>query len=81
MKEAQRLGIAEADPRNDLEGWDAAVKGCALANALMGASVLPSRVRRRGIRASPRSTRGARFGREPGFDSSYGASGREVACG
>ena len=49
VKEAQRLGIAEADPRHDLEGWDAAVKGCALANALMGASVLPSRVRRRGI--------------------------------
>ena len=49
VKEAQALGIAEADPRNDLEGWDAAVKGCALANALMGASVRPSQVRRRGI--------------------------------
>jgi homoserine dehydrogenase len=49
VKEAQRLGIAEADPRNDLDGWDAAVKGCALANALMGGSVRPSRVRRRGI--------------------------------
>ena len=43
------LGIAEADPRNDLDGWDAAVKGCALANALMGASVRPPQVRRRGI--------------------------------
>jgi homoserine dehydrogenase len=51
VREAQRLGIAEADPRNDLEGWDAAVKGCALANALMGASVKPSQVRRRGISA------------------------------
>ena len=49
VREAQRLGIAEADPRNDLEGWDAAVKGCALANALMGASVKPPQVRRRGI--------------------------------
>ena len=49
VKEAQALGIAEAEPRNDLDGWDAAVKGCALANALMGASVLPSQVRRRGI--------------------------------
>jgi homoserine dehydrogenase len=49
VKEAQALGIAEADPRNDLEGWDAAVKGCAIANGLMGASVRPSRVRRRGI--------------------------------
>jgi homoserine dehydrogenase len=51
VREAQRLGIAEADPRNDLDGWDAAVKGCALANALMGASVKPSLVRRRGISA------------------------------
>jgi homoserine dehydrogenase len=49
VKEAQALGIAEADPRNDLEGWDAAVKGCAIANGLMGASVRPSQVRRRGI--------------------------------
>jgi len=49
VRDAQRLGIAEADPRNDLDGWDAAVKGCALANALMGASVRPSQVRRRGI--------------------------------
>jgi homoserine dehydrogenase len=49
VKEAQALGIAEADPGNDLEGWDAAVKGCALANALMGAAVRPTQVRRRGI--------------------------------
>ena len=49
VKEAQRLGIAEADPRNDLEGWDAAVKGCAIANGLMGGSVRPSQVERRGI--------------------------------
>lgn len=49
VKEAQALGIAEADPSNDLEGWDAAVKGCAIANGLMGASVRPSQVRRRGI--------------------------------
>ncbi len=49
LREAQALGIAEADPRRDLDGWDAAVKGCALANALMGGSVRPSRVRRRGI--------------------------------
>jgi homoserine dehydrogenase len=49
VKEAQRLGIAEADPANDLEGFDAAVKGCAIANGLMGASVRPSQVRRRGI--------------------------------
>jgi len=49
VKDAQALGIAEADPRNDLEGWDAAVKGCAIANGLMGAAVRPAQVRRRGI--------------------------------
>jgi homoserine dehydrogenase len=49
VREAQALGIAEADPTNDLEGWDAAVKGCAIANGLMGASVRPSQVWRRGI--------------------------------
>jgi len=49
VREAQALGIAEADPTNDLDGWDAAVKGCALANALMHAAVKPAQVRPRGI--------------------------------
>ena len=50
LREAQRQGIAEADPRHDIEGWDSALKGCALANALMGASVRPGR------RAAPRAS-------------------------
>jgi homoserine dehydrogenase len=49
LKEAQAAGVAEADPSHDLEGWDAAVKGCAIANALMGADLRPPAVRRRGI--------------------------------
>jgi homoserine dehydrogenase len=49
LREAQRAGVAEADPRHDIDGWDAAVKGCALANALMGAALRPQQVRRRGI--------------------------------
>jgi len=49
LREAQALGIAEADPAHDLEGRDAAVKGCALANALMGANLKPPSVPRRGI--------------------------------
>jgi homoserine dehydrogenase len=49
LREAQAAGVAEADPRNDLDGWDAAVKGCAIANALMGARLSPSKVRRTGI--------------------------------
>jgi homoserine dehydrogenase len=50
LEKARALGIVEADARHDLDGWDAAVKGCALASALMGARVDPRRVRRRGIR-------------------------------
>jgi homoserine dehydrogenase len=49
LREAQRAGVAEADPRHDVDGWDAAVKGCAIANALMGARLRPRDVRRRGI--------------------------------
>lgn len=61
LREAQAAGVAEADPRNDLEGWDAAVKACALANALMGASLTPARVRRRGIAGiTPADARRAR---------------------
>ena len=50
LEEARRRGIVEADPSHDIDGWDAAVKGCVLANALMGASLRPSDVRRSGIR-------------------------------
>jgi homoserine dehydrogenase len=46
---AQAMGIAEADPGADLDGWDAAVKLTALANVLMGAGLTPEAVRRRGI--------------------------------
>jgi homoserine dehydrogenase len=60
LREAQRRGIAEADPRHDIDGWDSAVKGCALANALLGAKVTPADVRRRGIRGiSPSEVRRA----------------------
>jgi homoserine dehydrogenase len=54
LREAQALGIAEANPTNDLDGWDAAVKGCALAAGLMRATVRPTKVRRRGIRGLSR---------------------------
>jgi homoserine dehydrogenase len=39
LAEAQRLGIAERDPSNDLEGWDAAAKAVILARALIGSSL------------------------------------------
>jgi len=49
VAETQRIGIAEADPSNDLEGWDAAVKTVVLANVLMGADLRPTDVDRTGI--------------------------------
>lgn len=50
VAEAQRLGIAEADPAYDLDGWDSAVKLCALANVLLGGDLHPAHVARAGIR-------------------------------
>ena len=46
LAEAQRLGIAEADPTNDLEGHDAAVKATILANVLMDGTLSPADVQR-----------------------------------
>ena len=51
IREAQALGIAEADPSYDVEGWDSAAKAAALANVLMQAAVTPQDVQRLGIGA------------------------------
>jgi len=47
---AQEMGVAEANPALDLDGWDAAAKITALANVLMGAKSNPREVDRQGIR-------------------------------
>jgi homoserine dehydrogenase len=64
LAEAQRLGIAEADPRNDLEGYDAAAKATILANVLMDADLRPEDVRRETIdaRTGERAAAAARDG-------------------
>jgi homoserine dehydrogenase len=49
LAEAQRLGIAESDPRNDLDGHDAAAKATILANVLMDADLVPEDVSREPI--------------------------------
>lgn len=49
LREAQRLGYAEADPTADVEGYDAAVKAVILANTVMGASITLRDVEREGI--------------------------------
>lgn len=61
VAEAIALGIAEADPEDDVDGWDAAVKTAALANVLMNAGVTPHDVAREGIGAiTANSVRDAR---------------------
>jgi homoserine dehydrogenase len=51
VQHAQDIGIAETDPGNDIDGWDAAVKVCVLSNVLLGADIRPTDVDRTGIRA------------------------------
>ena len=48
---AQRLGIAEANADDDVDGWDSSLKLCAVANVLLGADLRPSDVVREGIRS------------------------------
>jgi homoserine dehydrogenase len=49
VRVVQERGFAEADPRHDLEGWDAAAKISVLANVFMGAGLTPLDVEREGI--------------------------------
>ncbi len=49
LKEAQRLGYAEAKPDADVEGWDALAKIVILSNVVMGADIKVADVERRGI--------------------------------
>lgn len=49
LKEAQELGYAEADPTNDVEGFDAGAKGVILANLLMNAGIKLSEIPKQGI--------------------------------
>jgi homoserine dehydrogenase len=50
IREAQALGIAEADVYYDIDGWDSAAKTAALANVLMDARTTPQQVNRSGLR-------------------------------
>lgn len=50
VRRAQSLGITETDPSHDVDGWDAAVKTCALANVLMDAGLKLEEIEREGIR-------------------------------
>jgi len=50
LERAREAGVVEADPEDDLAGWDAAVKLACLANVLMGADLAPEEVVRTDVR-------------------------------
>lgn len=53
LARAQADGYAEADPANDIDGWDAAYKAAALANVAMDAGITPADVERESLRDVP----------------------------
>jgi homoserine dehydrogenase len=66
LKTAQDLGVTETDPSHDIDGWDATVKVCALANVLLNASMRPGDVSREGIRGlTPGKVQAARADGKP----------------
>ena len=50
LKKAQEIGIAETDPSDDIDGWDAAVKTAALARVVMRVPIDVKKIDRQGIR-------------------------------
>ncbi|HEY9503675.1 MAG TPA: hypothetical protein VIR01_18700 [Pyrinomonadaceae bacterium] len=50
VRMAQELGVTETDPTHDVEGWDSIVKVCALSRVILRVKLLPTEVRREGIR-------------------------------
>lgn len=61
LKRAQELGIAETDPKHDIDGWDATVKTAALIRVLMELPVKLDEIKREGIgKLTAESVRSAR---------------------
>ena len=56
VKTAQELGVAETDPSHDVDGWDSVMKVCAIARVILRVPLLPSDVRREGIRGLDSAT-------------------------
>jgi homoserine dehydrogenase len=60
VKRAQEIGVAETDPSDDLDGWDAAVKVAALVIVLMDVPITLEQIERVGIRTiTPEQARDA----------------------
>ena len=54
VKYCQSVGVAETDPTNDVDGWDAAIKVAALITVLMDTPFIPQQVNPIGIRGITR---------------------------
>ena len=65
LSQAQKLGYAEADPKNDIEGIDAAYKLAILASLAFQSQIRPDDIYREGI--SRLSSRDFRYAKELGF--------------
>jgi homoserine dehydrogenase len=66
VKTAQDLGVAETDPSHDVDGWDSIMKVCAISRVILRAPLLPSHVRREGIRGlDPATLQAARAEGKP----------------
>ena len=50
VKYCQSIGVAETDPTNDVDGWDAAIKVAALATVLMDTALTPQQINPTSIR-------------------------------
>ena len=55
VKYCQSVGVAETDPSNDVDGWDAAIKVAALITVLMDTPFTPQQVNPIGIRGITRA--------------------------
>jgi homoserine dehydrogenase len=66
LKKAQAIGVAETDPTNDIEGWDAVVKVAALVTVLMKEKIALDSIHREGIsKLTGEEVRAARAGGNP----------------
>ncbi len=81
LAQVQAEGYAEADPSNDVDGWDAASKAAALANVAMDAGITPADVQRESLsEVTARAHRaGARAGPAPAAGLERLARGRHPA--
>ncbi|MDP2720000.1 MAG: homoserine dehydrogenase, partial [Dehalococcoidia bacterium] len=76
LKQAQKLGYAEADPTNDIEGYDAAYKLAIMATLAFHSIVRPENVYHEGI--SRLDWRDFRYAKELGYAIKLLAIGKEM---